>query len=549
MRVGFYWKTSALTLCLMALAAANSLAASDERLRTRLEAQSLEGSPYGEQPLHDVRQLLEFYESRDFERQWTHRDGSLNDTGDHLLTVLSNSRYLGLLPQDYHVDLIQQVSDQEKGSNHGKAIDLELLLTDGLMLYLKHSYQGKVNPREIHADWTMDGRTLNRLNTQQGQFTVEKLEAMLADSEPEHPDYSRLKAYYRQLLERTRDNDIDFPPMTGLLKPGSQSPVLASVRQALSQLGINIKTDGNPESFDEQLKRGLMQFQQHHGLNDDGILGQRTYDLLRKIVNGDTSTVRANLERWRWLPTQIASDYLLVNIADFNLRLVRDNETVLSMSAIVGKPFRMTPVMSEKMRYVVVNPSWSVPYTIASKDLLPKMRSNPDYFRQTGMQVFENWGQNQRTIDPATVDWNKVSARRFPYHLRQPPGPNNPLGRVKFMFPNPHSVYLHDTNDRTLFRKGERGFSSGCVRVSQPIELLYEIFRDHPRITRQSLDEILGQGKETSITLHQPLNVYIQYWTVWIDESGQPVYRNDIYERDARLLKALNESWLNKPQE
>ncbi len=213
------------------------------------------------------------------------------------------------------------------------------------------------------------------------------------------------------------------------------------------------------------------------------------------------------------------------------------------MRVVVGKPYRRTPVFSENIRYLVLNPTWDVPNKIAVEDKLPLIRKDPAYLAQQGFELLEGWGVEERRIDPATVDWSAVTKRNFPYRLRQPPGPNNALGRVKFMFPNKFSVYLHDTPTRNLFGETARAFSSGCIRLQQPLELAALLLRDRPELVadrHRSRDH--AGGSERSVMLKQSMPVHLLYWTAWVDPDGTIEFRDDIYGRDEPVLRELSEN-------
>jgi murein L,D-transpeptidase YcbB/YkuD len=201
----------------------------------------------------------------------------------------------------------------------------------------------------------------------------------------------------------------------------------------------------------------------------------------------------------------------------------------------VGRDYRRTPVFSGKIGYLVLNPTWTAPMKLAVKDLLPAIQKDPDYLRRLGITVFD---RNQNTVDPATVDWATVSGRNFPYRFVQSPGPLNAMGQVKFMFPNTFDVYLHDTPSRDLFTKKDRAFSSGCVRVSEPLELAAWLLKDSG-MDRERIDAIVAKGDFQTVFLKKPIPVHIEYWTAWVDSQGEVNFRKDLYQRDPPLNAAL----------
>jgi murein L,D-transpeptidase YcbB/YkuD len=205
--------------------------------------------------------------------------------------------------------------------------------------------------------------------------------------------------------------------------------------------------------------------------------------------------------------------------------------------AQVGQPYRDTPVFRDSMRYLEFNPTWTVPPTILREDILPKIKRDPGYLAERNMQVLERSG---RPVDVNTIDWPSVSARNFPYMLRQGPGPDNALGRVKFMFPNAHAIYIHDTPSKRLFTRSERTFSSGCIRVERPFELAELVLDDPVRWDQQGIQQVLDSGRTQRVNLKEPLPVLILYWTAEADANGRVHFRKDVYGRDERVLEALN---------
>jgi murein L,D-transpeptidase YcbB/YkuD len=242
------------------------------------------------------------------------------------------------------------------------------------------------------------------------------------------------------------------------------------------------------------------------------------------------------MERWRWLPRYLGRRYILVNIARFALEVIEDDKPIMSMRIIVGKPYQSTPVFNAAMTHLVVNPSWHVPISIAKEEILPLLRRDPGYLLRQNMRVYQGGGGE---VDPRSINWLQVSASNFPYRLRQIPGPHNPLGRVKFLFPNQFSVYLHDTSNRELFSRTVRTFSHGCIRIEKPLDLAEYLLRGDPQWNRDKIQQAIARGLERTITLPAAVPVYLLYWTAWVGEDDAMHFRDDIYQRDMSLEKAL----------
>jgi len=255
------------------------------------------------------------------------------------------------------------------------------------------------------------------------------------------------------------------------------------------------------------------------------------------------------MERWRWLPQDLGDRYILVNVANFALDVMENRQSILTMRVVAGKPTRRTPFFSAQMTNVVLSPHWYVPPTIAIQDKLPLIRRDPGYAARQNLKIFRDGPGGATRVDPRAIDWSSVSARNFPYRLRQDPGPRNALGRVKFMFPNPYHVYLHDTPSRELFARTERAFSSGCIRLEKPVELAEYLLRDDPQWSRQRILAGIEKGREQVVYLPAPIPVYLFYWTTWVSDEGVVHFRKDIYERDRVLDGALQKAVPSVPGE
>jgi murein L,D-transpeptidase YcbB/YkuD len=290
---------------------------------------------------------------------------------------------------------------------------------------------------------------------------------------------------------------------------------------------------------DTALHEAVQRFQERHGLTVDGAVGPATRAALNVPVEERIEQITLNLERWRWLPADLGRLHVRVNIAGFDLRVVEEGTDRLQMRVVAGRAYRQTPVFSDQISYLVLNPYWHVPHSIAVKDKLPDFRRDPSLVSKLGYEVFRGWGADATPIDPSTIDWNAVSASSFPYRLRQRPGPQNALGQVKFMFPNAHSIYLHDTPSRALFGQAERNFSSGCIRVEHPLDLAAVLLRHNEGWTRERIESTVGNDTEKTVVLPEKVPVHLLYWTAWATADGPVHFRRDVYDRDEAVHSAL----------
>ena len=291
----------------------------------------------------------------------------------------------------------------------------------------------------------------------------------------------------------------------------------------------------DPEVFDESVDTAVKAFQESAGLKADGVLGPTSLERLNAAGNSHVDTILVNMERWRWMPEDLGQFYVRVNIPNFNLDIYKNGKVFYTTRIVVGQPTKQTPIFSDEIEYVIVNPSWNVPASIALKEMLPDIQADPAR-ALNGYQVFANIGGRFRAVDPWSVDWRNVNMRNI--QIKQPPGEKNALGSIKFMFPNPFAVYLHDTPSKSLFQKDYRAFSHGCMRVMNPWDFAAALLTYDPNVSADSLKKLVG-GQETQVNLTKHIPVHITYFTAWVDDSGKLQVRSDVYGHDARMEKAF----------
>jgi len=272
----------------------------------------------------------------------------------------------------------------------------------------------------------------------------------------------------------------------------------------------------------------------------DGMAGRQTVTAMNISAQKRLRQIEINIERWRWLPRDLGIQYILVNIANFKLTVVERRQPIMEMRVVVGKPYRKTPVFSGKMQFLVINPFWNVPTKLALKDLAPKVCSDLDYLAAKKIKVYKNWQHDSPEIDSLFISWcNLTLASFFPYKLQQASGPYNPLGKIKFIFPNKYAVYLHDTPDKSLFDKTLRDLSSGCIRVEKPYLLAKFLLKSDPRWTKEAILDLFESSARKNIFLNEQIPVYLVYITAWADNDSVVHFRNDVYEQDRILYIAL----------
>jgi L,D-transpeptidase YcbB len=497
---------------------------------------------------HAVEELARFYMMRHFEPAWTVQ-GEPTSQAMMFVNALNMAEQDGLRPETYHLEAIQAMLEALKeietissGPDIYLLADLDLLLTDAFLTYGSHLLAGQVNPETFDPEWIANRRGADMAAFLQDSLNSENIYDSLRTLSPKHEGYIRLHEtfnQYRLILE----NSVKWPLVAAgpKMQIGDRHARVEMLRARLAaepsaQVGF---LTGETDFFDKNLKMAVIDFQSRHGLDVDGVVGPATLAALNTSLEEKVKRIRLNLERWRWMPEDLGSRNVQVNIADFQLKAFEQGQPVLEMKIIAGRDYRQTPVFSDRISYMVLNPSWYVPQSIAVKDKLPLIKKNPVYLTQQKIRLYSSWKGDAKEINPYHIDWSKVTSSNFYYRLRQSPGPNNALGRIKFMFPNRFNVYLHDTPSRELFNKTNRTFSSGCIRIQHPEELALYLLKDDPRWNQERLLKTLNTMKEQSIRLPAPVPVHLLYWTVFVDKDGVVQFRNDIYGRDAQLAKAL----------
>lgn len=522
-----------------------------ERLRYRLEVLTQPGELVaGGEALYAAEGLRNLYDRRGYAPVWF--DGTRARSALRALPdIIAEAEAEGLTPADYHLRALHRtlmlIDEARPGTLDARiAVDAELLATDALLTLARHYQDGKVHPETVDARWFLsrpeliDMAPLLDLAASRDAGHIRRALAELLPQEPGYDTLRRRLALHRKLA-------TDDWPLVGegpTLRPGQQDARVALIRRRLHILGdLGDPSTDDPERYDDALAVAVRRFQARHGLEADAIVGANTRAQLNVTPQQRIAQIRANMARWRWLPARFGDEYILVNIAGYTMDVVSGGERVMRQRVIVGRPYRQTPVFTGNMTYLVLNPSWEVPHSIATRDLLPQIQADRGHLSRMGFTVLQGWGANERVIDPAGIDWRALRADRFPYRLRQGPGPQNALGTVKFMFPNRHAVYLHDTPARGLFAKEERAFSSGCIRVSDPRALTDWLLAGEGRpqvMSTERISGILAQGRETTVRLTRGIPVHLLYWTAWVEDDGQVHFRRDIYTRDQRLIEALD---------
>ena len=415
----------------------------------------------------------------------------------------------------------------------------ELAITRVYLAHARALSSGLLDPRRISRDMTRVPVRPATADLLTGLAEAEDAAAFLAGLAPQDPGYAALLERYRQLSALPADAWGPTVPSGPILRPGESSPRVRALRARLVALGeLDAATPAEPDRYDGRLAVAVEAFQRRHGLNDDAAVGPMTLAALNASPSDRAAQIAVNLERMRWLNHPLGHRRIVVNQADFTVTLYEGAEVLFHERAIVGMVDRQTPEFSDTMTHLVFNPTWFVPRSIATRDILPKLRNDPTYLARSNMVLTRADG-GPLPADPSAHDFTAYSAGSFPYRIRQRPDPDNALGQVKFMFPNNHAVYLHDTPNRALFARDQRAFSSGCVRVRDPLRLAALLLAPQRDDPAASIDAMLASGRERHVTLTDPVAVHLVYRTAWRDDAGRDQFRADVYGRDAAVVQAL----------
>ena len=483
--------------------------------------------------------LPNLYERNDFQLLWQNPQNVTD-----LLNDIGSIAEDGLNPEDYHLSellVLKLRLEDGKSPDPSLLADYDILLTDSLVRLCYHLQFGKVDPESLDPTWNMSRQVHNKnpVAAIEKRLRTGSLAAGLKNIRPKMEFYHRLKSVLKKYRAIQDAGGWETVPEGPTLKPGMTDRRIPQLRKRIAITGDFKGKLSDADYFDEDLKAAVIRFQSKHRLEADGAVGKNTYAALNIPVKKKIDQIRVNLERARWVFHKLPPDFIAVDIAGFQVYEFRDDTRNWSSKVQIGKPFRKTPVFKSKIKYIVFNPTWTVPPTILQKDILPKIKKNPGYLKKMKISVIDRKG---RTVDPNSVKWSKYS-KNVPYTLRQEPGPHNALGRIKFIFPNKYFIYLHDTPAKSLFGRKDRAFSSGCIRVDKDLELAELLLDDPGKWNRQRIQELLDTNETRRVDLPKPKPVMLLYLTISFDENGNYLLKKDVYERDGQVLEGLNEEF------
>lgn len=500
-----------------------------EALQSRIEAISGDAT-VGGVSIAAAEFIQSFYAHREHRTAWLGKA-----TADQLFTEITASRDHGLRPEDFHAVALASLREAAATGDPSAVAEFEIVATDAAIRLLHHLYFGKVNPERLDPDWNFERPMISRdpAALLSDYIDADSFSVLVGELTPKHPQYLALQGALRTYHKLLEGGGWPVIPSDKVLKPGEDDERVPLLHARLAIEGYLPPAPPDTTVYGPTLEEVIKQFQSRNGLEADGVLGGKTFAALNATAEQRANQIRLSLERARWIVRGLGDEFVLVNIAGPETYFARGGKVIWRTRSITGQAYRKTPVFRDEISYMEFNPTWTVPVSIFRKDKLPRIRKDPGYLARGGYTVRD---RNGRTISPSSVNWSSGNPA---VTLVQKPGPKNALGTVKFMFPNKYAVYLHDTDNRTLFDRAERNLSSGCVRLEDPYGFADLLMHGSPDWTAERREEILASGKTTRIDLPRPVPVLLTYFTAWVAE-GEVQFRRDLYDRDPKLLKALD---------
>ena len=491
--------------------------------------------------------VLAFYERRGFNAAWSARR-RLREEALQLADALEASPREGLDPADAQasqvrarVEVLSFGGDALGGKPDPRLLaETDVLLTRSFLKHAAHLQAGLVDPARLPADWHLSRHRADLVQVLEQALATHDVDAALAGLEPHHPGYVALRALLERYRGIARAGGWPVVPPGPPLRRGSAGERVRLLRERLAAEGDLDRSLAGGERFDPALVAAVRRFQARHGLDPTGVVGERDRAELGVTARARIRQIELNLERWRWLPARLGERHLLVNIPGFTLEARERDRVVLAMRVVVGREMSRTPMFSDSITYLVFNPVWELPVEIAKNEVLPAVQKDPEYLAKNHLRLYERHGRRPREVDPATVDWKRLTPEEFGFAVRQDPGPENSIGHVKFMCPNQYAVYLHDTPAGRLFGATERDYSHGCVRVERPLDLALYLLRGKADWDSARIAAAFDTLKNKVVRLPEPVPVHILYWTTWVDDRGVAQFRRDVYAVDSLLSEAFS---------
>jgi murein L,D-transpeptidase YcbB/YkuD len=462
-----------------------------------------------------AQKLYFFYGARHFEPLWLQEDGSGKVTfapaAAKIMEIFKGAEAEGFRPSDYLTPELDLVA---AGTDPAKLAAVETAFSAAAARYAQDLYGGRIAPTAVNKTWTITPKRINEAEMLMKLASTDTPETIFAELEPKHAEFGRLKAALAKFDESEQIDQIAIPDGK-TLKPGMTDERVPLLRQRLGVAEPDVpETAGAAAApdltYDDALVAAVQTFQESLDLTADGVAGPATIAALNGGMAATKDDIIANMERWRWEPEEFGKFHVFVNLPEFRLRIMRDGVQSYTTRVVIGTPKHQTPVFSDEIEHIVVNPYWNVPASIAVNEIKPHLLANPGYLDGQNMEMLAGG----KVVNASAIDWTSTNINNF--HIRQRPGGGNALGRIKFLFPNQHDVYLHDTPSKSLFARSFRAYSHGCVRVENPMEFADALTKFEPGITGASLEAMFG-NREQWVNIQNHIPVHLSYFTLRVD--------------------------------
>ena len=483
--------------------------------------------------------LVEYYSVAENRLLWVDENG-LNDRAKSVIEEIGKADEYGLRPSDYKLPKVDEESADAKS-----LADAEIKISFAVLGYARDARGGRITPQRVSPNLDPELVLPNPMEVIESISFRSDPAAYLRSFQPDQPQFEALRKALIAARGGNPDPDVVRIPDGPTLKLGVDDEQVALLRK---RLDIPVEDGGKETVFDASVHAAVQHFQESRGVLPDGHVGPGTRRLLNQqhqqaASPAKTRLILLNMERWRWLPHDLGEFYVNVNIPEFMVRVMGDGKLVHTARVVVGKPDKQTPVISDEMQEIVFNPYWNVPNSIKTEEIRPFLREEGGWFGGGGWNTAVLERHNLRIniggreVDPSRIDWNRIDIRSL--NIYQPPGPDNVLGNVKFVFPNKHDVYMHDTTQKSLFAKTVRAESHGCMRVQNPDQLALTLLKQDQGWSAGRIASAIQGGPDQHIALRQRIPVYITYFTLWVNNDGSISTFGDLYGHDARMAAAL----------
>lgn len=494
----------------------------------------------GTRSYQQTQKLYFFYGARHFEPLWLTKaaDGSIafSANAEKIIDVFKASELEGFRPSDY---LTADLDVAAAGTDPAKLAALETAFSSAAIRYAQDAFGGRIAPTRVNETWTITPKRINEAEMLVKLADSSEPGNILLALSPTQPEFLGLKAALAKFYDGAVMDAAITIPEGKLLRPGMQDERVTLLRQRLDvpepdipeTAGATATVDLN---YDEPLVAAVQAYQENLGLNADGVIGPATIAAL----NGGAATTKedivANMERWRWEPNEYGDFQVTVNIPEFRLWIMNKDAVHYTTRVVVGTPKHQTALFNDEIEHIVVNPYWNVPASIATNEIRPNLLANPGYLQSQNMEML----YGGKVVNASAVDWTQTNINKF--HIRQRPGAGNALGRIKFLFPNQHDIYLHDTPSKSLFSRSFRAYSHGCVRVENPMDFADALLKLEPNMNATALEAMFGDT-ERWVNLKTHIPVHISYFTLRVDADGSIRSYGDVYGMNQRLKELLAE--------